>query len=156
MRYPLDVEAELDCACDKLTHVRVSGEKWAYFRSLVEEINAAHHAGLAGEKWAPLDLELNLRTDTERFGFGAAERKLIVGWMQEVDKAYQAGYKMTYEPIVMEGPRIIDPETGRTIKRIRNAVDLESVIYSFIRQQKAVCLQMPGKLGSALIQPAGV
>ena len=48
MRYPVDVERELDKAMDRLTGVRISSDKWDYFRKLVSEINLAFAAGCEG------------------------------------------------------------------------------------------------------------
>lgn len=47
MRYPVDVERELDKAMDRLTGVRISSDKWEYFRRLVSEINSAFEIGRA-------------------------------------------------------------------------------------------------------------
>ena len=99
MRYPVDVERELDKAMDRLTGVRISSDKWEYFRKLVSEINSAFAAGCEGSGGYPIDVGINLAADTERYRFSTAERRVVIRWMEAINRAYKAGLRTKGCPV---------------------------------------------------------
>lgn len=154
MTYPVDVERELDKAEDKLCSVRISGEKWAYFRMLVEEINRAYEAGTKQTGGYPLLVGANLSADSDRLGgFGVIERKLVLFWMEEANRAYSVGSKQRTERPAMGGISLVDLSTGRRVSGVKAASDLEYYLSKFIRAGTAFCIEVPDADKRALVQP---
>ena len=155
MRYPVDVERELDKAMDRLTGVRISSDKWDYFRRLVSEINSAFAAGCEGSDGYPIDVGINLAADTERYRFSTAERRVVIRWMEAINRAYKAGLRARQESIEMEPVKILDPRTGRVLRKIQSARELESCLFDLVPRGAPFGLYLPGCKITAVVTPRG-
>lgn len=169
MSYPIDVEGELDQVVDKLANVRVTSEKWDYFKWLVEEINEAYLAGVEGIGGYPWDIGANLSADMERLGgLGAAERRLVISWMERINEAYRRGrIKGRYavgensrarrhlpqeEKIPVGALEFVDPESGTVLKVVKDSRDLEYYLSKYVRKGKPFSFRVPGVERIATVQ----
>lgn len=149
MQYPIDVERELDKAEERLCNTRISGEKWQYFRELIEEINRAFSAGEKGASGYPLDIGINLSADSERFGgFGVVERHLVASWMEMANDAYRKGGATICHRIpetqAAGAFEFVNPKSGLTVKTVKDLRDLEYYLAKFVRDGKPFGFKVPG------------